>query len=78
MVIIHIYGDRATSLLFCDHQDAEYESCEIQISISKPIFTKKYIPKALWENYIHTLQEGSKILWQFFIFKDFSYAPTIL
>ena len=29
VVIIHIYGARAISLLFCDHQDTEYESCEI-------------------------------------------------
>ena len=38
MVIIHNYGARSISLLFCDHQDTESESCEIEMSIYQPIF----------------------------------------
>ena len=41
MVILCIYGDRAILLLFYCHQDTEYESCEIEMSISQPIFTHK-------------------------------------
>ena len=37
LVVLHMYGTRAIFLIFCDHQDTEYESCEIEISISHPI-----------------------------------------
>ena len=40
-VILHIYGARAISLLFCVHQDFESDSCEICISIYQPIFTQE-------------------------------------
>ena len=39
VVVLHIYGDRAVLLLFCDHQDIEYESCEIEMIISQLILT---------------------------------------
>ena len=29
VAIIHIYGARVIFQLFCDHQETEYESCEI-------------------------------------------------
>ena len=29
VVTLNIYGARAIFLLFCDHQDTEYELCEI-------------------------------------------------
>ena len=32
------------------------------MSISEPIFIDIYISKGLWENDIHTLQNGNKIL----------------
>ena len=70
MVIIHVYGAIAVLLLFCDHQDTEYESCEIEMSISQPIFTQEKKSKALRDKYIHTKQNGRKILWQFFIFME--------
>ena len=31
---IHIYGAKIISLLFCDHQDTEYELCEIHTSVT--------------------------------------------
>ena len=41
VVILHIYGTRAIFLLFRGHQDTEYKWYEIEMSISKPIFTQK-------------------------------------
>ena len=48
MSIPHIYGARAVLLLFCDHQDTESESCEIEIGVAGPIFTQK-LSKPLWK-----------------------------
>ena len=39
MAFLHIYGSRVIFLLFCDHQDTESESREIEISLAGPIFT---------------------------------------
>ena len=58
-----MYGALDIFLLFCDHQDTEYEACEIYISISQPIFTHKNISEYIWINDIHTLRDGEKILW---------------
>ena len=55
-------------LLFCDHQDTESESCEIEMIISQPISTHKNISNTLWDNNIYTLQYWRNILWLFFIF----------
>ena len=41
--VLHIYGSISVLLLFCDHQDTKSESCEIEMSISQPIFTHKNI-----------------------------------
>ena len=41
VAIIHIYEARAIFLLICDNQDTEYETCEIEMSITEPIFTKE-------------------------------------
>ena len=57
MAIIHISGDSAIVLLFCDHQDTEYESREINIREPGPIFIQK-ISKPLWYNNIHIPQYG--------------------
>ena len=62
--------DRKISLLLHVHQDTEYESCEIYIRISQPIFTQKRTSKYLWDNDIHALQNGGKILWKILIFID--------
>ena len=80
MVFIHIYGARSIIVLFCDHQVTESESCEIETSISQPIFTHKKISKYLLDNYIHTIQYGRIILWKLFIFMElepFSYYFVI-
>ena len=57
MVVLHIYGALAMFQLFCDHQDTAFESGEMEIGVAGPILTQK-IPKALWDNDIHTLQYG--------------------
>ena len=41
VVVLHIYRARAILILFCDHQDTESEWCEIEISVSQPIFAQK-------------------------------------
>ena len=50
------------SYYFYDIKDTESELCEIIIGVAGPIFTHKNIPKALWDNDIHNLQYGRKIL----------------
>ena len=68
------------SYYFYDIKDTESELCEITIGVAGPIFTHKKIPKALWDNYIHTLLDWRKMLWQFFIFVElelFSYFFVI-
>ena len=62
MVIIHINGDRSIFLPFCDHQDTESESCEIEMSMYIPIFTHNKISNDIRYNGIHTLQYGRKIM----------------
>ena len=62
VIILNIYGDTSISLLFCHHQDTEYDSYEIEMIISLPLFTHKK-PKPLWDNNAHTLQNGGIILW---------------
>ena len=60
VVILHNYGARGILLIFCDLPDTESESCEIRMSIYQAIFNHKNISKALWDNYIHTLQYRRK------------------
>ena len=79
VVYIHIYEVRAIFLLFCYHLDTESESCEIKMSIYQPIYNRKRYPR-ICENYIHTLQDGRRIMWCFFIFMElelFSYYFVI-
>ena len=40
MVIIHTSKSRAKILLFCDHQDTEYEERELENSVLWSIFTQ--------------------------------------
>ena len=54
MVIIHIYGARSFSLLFCDHQDTESESCEMEMSIPQPIFTHKIIKGYMGQRFLYS------------------------
>ena len=55
VLIPHIYGDRAISLLFYDDKYTLSTDSEIEMSTSQLTFTHKNIPKILWENDIHTL-----------------------
>ena len=57
MEVLHINGSRAVLLLFCDHQENDYESCETEMSIYQP-----KTDKALWDNDIHTVQYVRKVL----------------
>ena len=77
-VFLHIYVIRANLLLFCDHQDTESESFEIETSIFQTISTHKKISKDLLDNDIHTLQDWWKILWFFSYLWSYSYCQTIL
>ena len=63
IVIIHIYGAIAIFLLFFDDQDTESESWEMEIGVDVPIVTHTKSSKALWDKYVHTLQNGWKRLW---------------
>ena len=38
--VLYIIESRAVLMVFCDHQDAESESCEKEMSIYQSIFTK--------------------------------------
>ena len=42
------------------HQYTESESWEMKIGVDGPILTQKKTLKALWDNNIHTLQDGRK------------------
>ena len=70
VTIIHIYGAIAIFLLLYDDQDTVSTDCEIRMKISQLLSTSKYISKDIWDNAIHTLKNGRKILWQFFIFME--------
>ena len=75
---LYIYGDRAISQLFCDHCDAESESCEIEMSISQPIFTHKNVSEDIWDNNILTLQDGGNYCVSSSYLSSFSHFPDIL
>ena len=62
VVNLHIYGARSIFLLFHDDQDTEFELCQIQMIKYQLISTHKNIPMALWENGIHTIQNGERKL----------------
>ena len=57
VVVLHIYGVLAISLLFCVHQDTELEYLEMEIGVSQSIFTQK-IPQDIRYQDIHPLQHG--------------------
>ena len=62
VVVLHIHGPRAIFILFCNYHDTESESCEMKISVDKPISNHKR-SKDVWGNDIHTTQDWRKILW---------------
>ena len=78
MVVLHIYGDRAISLLFYDDKDTLSTYCEIEMSIYQLILTYKNIPKTIWDNDIHSLQNGIKYCDHSSYLWSFSHISTIL
>ena len=56
VLVLCIYWDLAMLILFCDHQETEYESWDMESGVSWPILIQKN-PEALWNNDIHTLQD---------------------
>ena len=69
-MILHIYRARSNYLLFCDHQDTEFESCEIEMSISQPIFTHKNDIKAsTGQYYLYSTKREQNIVLVFRIFE---------
>ena len=51
MTILHIYGAKTNFLLFCDHQDTESESQEIEVVVLGLIFTQKNIKGPMGQRY---------------------------
>ena len=45
VAVLHIYSARANFLLFCNHQDTDSESCEMEIDVAGPIFVQKKYQK---------------------------------
>ena len=41
VAVLHIYGGKAISLLFCVHQDTESELLEMDIIVAAPILTQE-------------------------------------
>ena len=62
MVILHFYGARAIFVLFCNHQDTDYELCEIDIIIYHTIFAHKNIKGSMGKLYPYSTR-WEKILW---------------
>ena len=56
-----IYGARASFILFCDHQDTESESQEIEIGVAGPIFTQKKIKRTIGKEYLYSTRLGQKL-----------------
>ena len=70
MGVLHNSGSRAVLVVFCDHQDNEYESCEIEMSISQPIFTHKNDIKAsTGQYYLYSTKREQNIVLVFRIFE---------
>ena len=53
MVFTHIYGALATLLPFCDHQDTESESWEMEIGVTGPILIQKLPQGSTRQQYIY-------------------------
>ena len=67
MLVLHIYGYRASLLLFYDNQDLNLSNVNMNEHIPTYIYPGN-TENNLWDNAIHTLHDGRKVLWLFFIF----------
>ena len=78
MTVLHICGDRAIYLLFCDHQDTESEAREMEIGADEPILTEKIHPSiygikiSIFYKIGENICVNSSYLW------SFSHFPTII
>ena len=71
VVVLHIYGDRAIFLLFCDYQDTKSEWHKIEMSISQPIFTHlKHIKGYMGYQYPYHTRWKKHIVVIFHIYED--------
>ena len=60
MLIIHISGARDIFLLFCEHQDTEYEWKEMDILIAVQILNQEKIKASMRKIYLYsTIWEGN-------------------
>ena len=51
VVILHIYGDRAIFLIFCDHQDTESGLCEMDMGVAGPTSSQKEKKGSIGQQY---------------------------
>ena len=49
-------------LLFCDHQETDYESCEMDRGVAGPIFIQKDIKVSLGQGYLYSTRWESNIV----------------
>ena len=63
MLILHIYGARATSILFFGQQDTESDYQEMDISLAWSIVNQKNSNFSVCEQDIHTILQGRYKLW---------------
>ena len=86
MAVIHCYGDRAILLLFYDNRDTEFQSQDIKIDASGPIFTHKDIKASMGQRYpYHTRWEKKNVAILhiygarafFYIFCDHQYIGSV-
>ena len=62
VVNIHIDGDRAIFLLFCNHQHTESESWEMKIGLAGPIIKIITIKGSMGQLYIYSTRWEENIL----------------
>ena len=60
--ILHIYGTRAVSLLFCDNVDTEYEPRGTYIGVPGPIFIQKNTKGYIGQWYPYFTRRKGKIV----------------
>ena len=74
VVVLKIYGARAISLLFCDHQDTGFKSHEMEICVARTIFTPKNTRGLLGQQYpYYTIWVNIVAILHFLEIDQFSY-----
>ena len=62
VAILHIYGVISAYLLFCDHQETDYDEHEMYISISWPVLTQKMYQSIYGKNVSILYNMGEKVV----------------